>query len=164
MNTDYDPTEVNSQTVLAALGWGATQSARANVFRSYQHGKANTTLKTKYRALQLWAQFLNDSAEKQGHDAAFSADLFFSNPEGWGSTTWGLVAGFYDWLLAQGFALTTAAHRLAHIKQYARLAAQAGALDRLEAQMIYGFSPYAASEARRVDAKRKQTRIGHKKA
>jgi hypothetical protein len=54
--------------------------------------------------------------------------------------------------------------RLAHIKQYARLTAQAGALDRLEVQMIHGFSPYTMQERCTVDAKRKQTRIGHKKA
>ncbi|MCO5190419.1 MAG: hypothetical protein M9918_19790 [Anaerolineae bacterium] len=53
---------------------------------------------------------------------------------------------------------------MAHIKRNARLAAQAGALDRLEAQMIQGFSPYAMQEGRNVDIKRKQTRIGHKKA
>jgi hypothetical protein len=53
---------------------GATQSAQANRFSRSQRGKSTNTLKTQYRALQLWAQFLNDSAEKQGQDAMFSAE------------------------------------------------------------------------------------------
>jgi hypothetical protein len=81
LNAHHNPTLTTSQTVLAALGWGATQSAQAKAFSRYQRGKSQNTLKTQCRALQLWAQFLNDSAEKQGHDAAFSAESFFSGPE-----------------------------------------------------------------------------------
>jgi hypothetical protein len=40
---------------MAAIGWGATQWAQANAFSRYQRGKSNNTLKTQYRALQLWA-------------------------------------------------------------------------------------------------------------
>jgi hypothetical protein len=81
---DYDPTVVTSQTMMAALGWGAAQPAQAKAFCHYQRGNSTNTLKTQYRALQLWAQFPNDSAEKQGHESAFSAEQSFSNPAGWG--------------------------------------------------------------------------------
>jgi hypothetical protein len=53
----------NQRAVMAAIGWGATQWAQANAFSRYQRGKSENTLKTQYRALQLWAQFLSISAE-----------------------------------------------------------------------------------------------------
>jgi integrase len=73
------------------------------------------------------------------------------------------VAAFYDWLLDQGFAFTTAAHRLATVKRYAFLSAQAGILDHAESQMIRGVAPYLMKEARSVDTKRERMRIGNKK-
>ena len=76
---------------------------------------------------------------KSGSCAAFSAEQFYSTRRGGG--------GHRDWFLRSTIGYwrtdlpsTTAAHRLAHIKPNARLAAQAGALDRLEAQMIRLFA------------------------
>jgi hypothetical protein len=51
------------QTMMVELGLGAFQSAQANIFSCYQRGKSTNTRKTQYRALQMWAQFLNCSAE-----------------------------------------------------------------------------------------------------
>jgi hypothetical protein len=69
MNTDYDPTVVTFQTMMAALGWGATQPAQAKAFCHYQRGNSTNTFKTQYRALQSWAHFLNASADQLDLDA-----------------------------------------------------------------------------------------------
>ncbi|MCO5190904.1 MAG: hypothetical protein M9918_22300 [Anaerolineae bacterium] len=69
---------------MAALGWGATQSAQANAFSRHQRGKATNTLKTHYRALQLWAQFLNNSAENRRMTLHFRPKRSSPNRQGGG--------------------------------------------------------------------------------
>ena len=67
----YPAMATEQQAVMAAIGWGATQWAQANAFSRYQHGKSKITLKNHFRALELWASFLNAAADEMyGHDGA----------------------------------------------------------------------------------------------
>ena len=72
--------------------------------------------------------------------------------------TWGLVAGFAAWLLGRGYAIGTVNDRVKVVKNYCRLAMQAGALDRGEWNAIQALRSYGHTEGKRVDAGRPTTR------
>lgn len=84
-------------------------------------------------------------------------------PAAWQGVTWGLVEGFVKWLLLQGYSLATVNNRLSAVKVYARLAAKAGVIPPAEAALIREVRGYGATEGKRVDEKRPQTRLGYKK-
>jgi integrase len=78
------------------------------------------------------------------------------------------VAGFVRWQLEQGYAVAPVNVRLSTVKQYAKLAFQAGALDATQHALIRTVTGYQYKEQTRVDEKRtadgKATRIGAKEA
>ena len=87
-----------------------------------------------------------------------------SVPAAWQGVTWGLVEGYVKWLLNQGYSIATVNNRLSAIKVYTRLAAKAGVISPTEQALIREVRGYGATEGKRMDGMRDQTRIGHKKA
>jgi len=81
--------------------------------------------------------------------------------------TWGLVAGFVQWQMQQGYAIASINVRLSTVKKYAALAFQAGAIDTTEHALIRTVTGYTHNESRQVDEKRVgegiKTRKGVKK-
>lgn len=84
-------------------------------------------------------------------------------PIAWQGVTWGLVEGFVKWLLNQGYSLASVNNRLSAVKVYARLATKAGFIPPTEHALIREVRGYGATEGKRVDEVREQTRVGHKK-
>lgn len=84
-------------------------------------------------------------------------------PAAWFGVTWGLVNGFIIWLLDQGYSLASVNNRLSAVRVYARLATKAGIIPTEEAALIREVRGYGRTEGRRVNQKRKATRVGHKK-
>jgi integrase len=84
-------------------------------------------------------------------------------PEAWQGVTWGLVEGFVKWLLNQGYSVSSVNNRLSAVKVYARLATKAGVIPPTEAALIREVRGYGATEGKRVDKVREQTRVGYKK-
>jgi hypothetical protein len=82
----------------------------------------------------------------------------------WSNVNAGLVAGFVRWMLQEGYAIGSINVRLATVKVYARLAAQAGAITEEEARLIATNRGYGGKAARNMDASRVTTRKGTKKA
>ena len=86
------------------------------------------------------------------------------DPDCWRGVTWGIVAGFAEWQLKQGFAVSSVNVRLSTIKTYAGLAHKAGVIDTTEAMLIKAVTGYSRKEGKRIDEKRDVSRVGSKKA
>ena len=148
---------------LAAVGQAANRAAARHIFDDYRARRSENTLRRQDADIDLFATYLADVG------VAADSDELAVNPAVWRGMTWGLVAGFVQWQLQQGYAATSVNIRLSTIKTYAKLAFQAGALEPEEFALIRAVSGYSRKERKRVDEKRADAgiltrRTGAKKA
>lgn len=154
MNTQnlLPPTE--KSLTRTEVGEKANEWARAQVFADYLSRKTRNTLLTQRMALNSLAFFLGDA--RQGEALA-------THPEAWQGMSWGIVTGFGQWMLQEGYSTNTVNNRLSVVKTYARLAAKAGTLSADALTLIQTVSGYRREEAANLDTQRTQTRKGFKK-
>lgn len=143
---------------LAHAGGVANAYAAADVFDDYRRRKSANTRRRHDADLAAFAAYLGAA----GIDAL--PERLAIDASAWAGLTWGLVAGYRRWLLAEGYAVTTVNQRLSTVRVYARLAHQAGVIDVAEQSRIAGVTGYAHHEARRLDEDRPTARRGAKKA
>jgi len=145
---------------LAAAGRIANGIAAQNLFENYRERKAANTIRRQKADLALFADFLAVSG--------LSVGALASDPEAWRGISWGLVQGFVNWQLIQGYAVSSVNIRLSTIKTFVKLALKAGSLDSTEYALIRVVEGYSHREAIRLDEKRQAgqipTRKGCKKA
>jgi len=146
---------------VAIAGQVANHYAAADAFRDYTSRKSDNTLRAQLADLTTWRAYL--CAATNGADCP-EAETLQSDPAAWAGVTWGLVAGFVQWMLTEGYALGTVNRHLSTVKVYCRLAAQAGAIDPTQAALIRTVTGFGSKDGKRVDERRQQTRTGHKKA
>ena len=144
---------------LAVAGRVANGYAAANVFEDFLSRKADKTIATYRRGLDVFGMYLADVGV-----TGVDGECLMSNPDCWQDVTWGIVEGFVRWMLDKGYAIATINHRLTAVKIFAKLASKAGALDKLEYLQIKDVTGYGRAEAKRIDARRDVTRVGRKKA
>lgn len=151
---------LTNTNILQAMGQAANQAAAAHVFSDYQSRKSENTLRRHAGDLAAFADFLEDTGAGCG-------DLQ-SDPEAWRGITWGLVTAFLNWQLQKGYAIGTINGRLSTVKVYAKLAAQAGAIEAGDLALIQTVKGYEHKERKHINDKRKaagmDTRKGAKKA
>lgn len=137
---------------LANVGAGAALMAAATDWSIEQMSQADRTAVTEL-------------AESRGVPAEVLLGAHYCQnvPVAWHGVTWGLVNGFVVWLLGQGYSLSSINNRLSAVRVYARLATKAGIIPTDEAALIREVRGYGRTEGRRVNQKRKATRVGHKK-
>jgi integrase len=145
---------------LALAGQVANEHAARGLFADYRERKAENTRRRQDDGLALFAAYLGAA----GIAHAPAAHALAGDPAAWAGVTWGLVAGFARWLLAGGYAVGTVNGHLSTVKTYARLAMQAGALERGEYVAIRAVQGYNRTEGKRLDDGRPVARIGRKKA
>lgn len=157
-------------TTQPAAGLLANHYAAHAAFGEYAGRRSARTLTAHRGDLAAFAIFLEEAGflrlptvDRQAAILAHGAALQQSAAP-WAGVTWGLVAGFVRWMVANGYAIGTVNRRLSTVKTYAKLAAKAGAVERSELAMIKDVSGYGHKEGRHLDAKRSRTRTGHKKA
>ena len=150
----------------AIVGATADQFARAGVFADYQARRAANTLRRQRDDLATFADHL--AYVRFYADADGQAERLYSDPAAWSNVTYGLIAGFVRWMLAQGYAVGTVNLKLSTVKQYAKLAFQADALDADQHALIRTVAGFQFKEQKRVNEKRSAegaaTRKGAKKA
>lgn len=147
-------TQPIAYTSLAEAGRQANQIAGQAVFQRYLSEKSANTLKRHGRDLELFAEYLLDVGVMPEGGADFQ-----TNPLAWRGVTWGLVEGFVQWLLRQGYAISSVNARLSTVKVYAQLAARTGALDQQEGLLIQTVRGFSRTGQLNVDEQRPQTRI-----
>lgn len=145
---------------LAVAGQVANAHASGGLFADFRSRKSPHTLRRHDAALALFSCYLSAA----GIPGVPAGPALAAEPTAWQGATWGLVAGFARWLLAQGYAIGSVNGRLSTVKTYCRLAMQAGSLDRAEYVAIRAVQGYSRAEGKRVDAGRPTARVGAKKA
>lgn len=139
---------------LTAAGAMANQVAGSAIFQRYLAEKAANTIKRHSRDLELFAEYLLDVGIMPDRGADFQ-----SNPAAWQGLTWGLVEGFSQWLLQEGYAIASVNARLSTVKVYAQLAVKAGVIDRQEGLLIQSVKGFSRQGGLNVDEQRPQTRV-----
>lgn len=141
-------------TPMSDAGQVANQIAAQTLFQRYLDGKATNTIKRHARDLELFAEYLLDIGIMPDHGANFQ-----TNPDAWQGVTWGLVEGFVQWLLQEGYAIASVNARLSTIRVYSQMAVKAGSLDRQEGLLIQSIKGLSRQGALNIDERRDQTRI-----
>jgi integrase len=138
------------------IGQIANQYAAQNAFSNYQQRLATNTLRRQQADLDVFASYLAQAGEVR--------EGLMINPQMWEGITHGLVEGFVEWMLQQGYAIGTVNLKLSTIKVYCKLALKAGVISSEECGQINMVTGYRHAHGRNVDQKREVTRIGDKKA
>lgn len=149
---------VQSYSVIDA-GLVASDVASRSTMQDYTQRKATNTLRSHSADLATFSCYLNAT----GVSNYPTAKAMQSDPSAWRGVTWGLLSGFVQWMLKQGFALGTINRKLSTAKTYAALACQAGVIQSGELTLIKSVRGFAPKEFSRVDEKRTTARIGSKK-
>ncbi len=143
---------------LAEAGKCADQFTADSTFVRYRERKAPDTIRRHRADLELFTAYL-----QQIPGLATVGELY-SDPVAWFGMTKGLVEGFVQWQLQQGYAIGSVNMRLSTVKLYCKLAQGAGILDEEHAAMIRTVMGYRGREGKRIDARRPIARVGDKKA
>lgn len=154
--------ETVTPAAIQQIGQAANHVASRHVFSDYRQRKAENTLRRQDADLNLFAEYLISVG------IPADSDELAVNPAAWSGITWGLVAGFVQWMLQASYATGSVNVRLSTVKAYAKLASKAGALDKLEYLQIKDVTGYSHKERKRLDEKRADAalplRKGTKKA
>ena len=124
----------------------------------YQERQATDTLRRHRADLALFTTYL-----QQIPGLSAIGDLYH-DPAAWSGMSKGLVEGFVQWQLKEGYAIGSVNMRLSTVRLYARLAQGAGTLDEQQAAMIRTVRGYRGREGKRIDTQRPVRRVGAKKA
>ena len=146
---------LNLPTALAGIA--ADAAAAARLFVRYRARLAGETRRRHDADLGCFASYLAAARVEVAGDLA-------ADPPAWSGVTWGLIAGFVEWQLQQGYAVGSINVRLSTVKTYARLATRAGAIEAEAYALIKLVPGFRHAEGKRIDAGREQTRKGAKKA
>jgi integrase len=141
-------------TNLGDAGHTANRIAGNTIFQRYLSEKSTNTIKRHARDLELFAEYLLDIGIMPEKGADFQ-----TNPNAWDGVTWGIIEGFIQWQLREGYAVSSVNARLSTVRVYAQMAVKAGAIDRQEGLLIQSVKGYSRAGGQNVDENREQTRI-----
>ena len=132
--------------VMKQAGKAANKTAARAIFERYQQARPHNTTRRQKADLALFEDFLN----------AYNVPArdLYTNPQAWRGVSHGLVMGFIEWQLREGYAIDTINVRLSTVKQYSGLAFQAGILDPSEHAQIQIVKGYKHGDKTNIDAKR----------
>ncbi|MBK9051448.1 MAG: site-specific integrase [Chloroflexi bacterium] len=140
-------------TPLAIAGQAANRAAGESLFQRYLQEKSLNTIKRHARDLELFAEYLIDARIPLVNGANFQEE-----PLAWQGVTWGIIKGFVQWLLQEGYAIASINARLSTVRTYAQMAVKAGAVDRQEGLLIQTVKGFSRQGGLNIDTRRPQTR------
>lgn len=145
-------------TLVDRVGELANEYAGGHVFSDYLRRRAANTIRSQSYDLVTFSEYLSHCLIDVDPDA------LQSNPQAWEFLTWGLVAGYLDWLLEKGFSIGTINRRLSTVRVYARLGALAGYVAQAEYDRLSLVRGFSAKDGANADEQRSIVRRGSKKA
>jgi integrase len=159
---DTAPLTLRPASSMALAGAAADHAAAQTIFARHQ-AKLSANTRRQYRVtLELWATYLKAAGLPE-----VDADTLASDPTAWAEVTWGLVDGFVQWLLGEGYAIKSINTQLATIRAYCALAHKVGTLDPVQYSRIRLVRGFARKEGRNIDSTRiqegQESRKGDKK-
>jgi len=150
----------DAAAALAAASRAADAAAAAGALARYRAGLAPSTLRAHAADLATWVRYLAAVGVTPPPDPARLAD----DAAAWRGVSVGLVAGFVEWLLREGYALASVNRRLATVRAYLTQAAAAGALPADLPGLLRSVRGLGGRQGRRRAAARPVTRRSPKKA
>ncbi len=147
--------------VLTVMGEVANRAAAAGVFDRYHQEQTVATVKRHGQSLRSFGRFLELAAGEFGVELD-NLD-FQQDPVAWGPISWGLVQGFKQWMLNEGYAVGTINKKLDAVRVYASMAQQAGVVSADECLRIRSVRGIAYKTAKNINMGRTKTRISGKK-
>jgi len=146
------------RAILDKLGTFANVVAAQNELNEYQKTKSEHTLRRQRTDVALFDTYLNTGAKESGLLSAQAAlHVSCDDLATWQGVNHGLVQGFVNWQLSEGYRTGSINVRLATIRVYCKLAAKAGHIKPDVYTLIKTVEGYRASDARRIDEKRAVT-------
>ena len=145
---------------LAGAASAADVVAARAAFAAYRARLADETRRRHDADLGCFASFLASAGAILPGDITGSIS---TDPASWVGITWGLVAAFVEWQLAEGYAIGSINVRLSTVKVYAKLATKAGSIPPEEYALVNLVAGFRHREGVRLDRGREQTRKGTKK-
>lgn len=140
------------------IGVIANEIAAAHAFSDYQARLAKRTKRRQRNDLTLFASYLDLCGI---HTAA---EALMTDITAWHPITHGLVSGFLRYQLQAGYAIGSINVRLATVKRYCGVAAEAHVIDSAASGLIAKIKGYSHKDGRNIDKERPVTRLGAKKA
>ncbi len=141
---------------LEVAGYAANTAAKQGLLEEYQRTVTVQTIRRQKADIALFRKYLDEGAIPSG-------DLL-STIEAWQGMTWGIIKGFREWMVREGYAMGSINVRLSTIKMYAGIAFASGIINEEEVQRIRAVKGFRGNEADNIDEKREKTRVGYKKA
>jgi integrase len=135
---------------LARAAQVADELSKEDAFKEYHATCSDNSRRAQHDALALFSTYLAEAGVTR------SADDLYSDAEAWRGMSHGLLKGFRAWLLKQGYRVSTVNHRLAIVRQYCRLAKDAGVIDEDGLDLIMTVKGYAPKHARNIDKDRER--------
>lgn len=134
----------------------ANQAACKTLLVRYQQEKSHETLRRQSYDIDQFEKYLAEV----GHVANGMKDDLSS----WSDVSYGIISGFQQWQLLQGYSIGSVNVRMATIRAYCDLANQAEYISQDEIVKIRGIKNIGRKSGRNVDEKRPVQRIGKKKS
>lgn len=141
------------------LAQQADAAHAAGAFAAYLDEQSQNTRRAIAADLGAFVAFLAAA----GHTDPPTAAELETTPAAWSGVSHGLIAAFKQWTLTEGYAIATANRRLATVKTFVRLAAEAGAIDEIETLRIGRVKTISRKAARNIDAQRAEQEIAARK-
>lgn len=159
MRNELSTTVISGEIVkgytMAEAGQAANQAATAGTFQKALAELSANTRKSYQEDLRTWADYLTSA----GVDIA-DCD-FYQSSECWRGVTHGLVDGFKEWMLKEGFSIASVNRRLSCVRKFCTLAAAAGVITGDVLSLIQTVRTIRKSRGIERDKERDQTRIEH---
>ena len=156
-------TELTVHHDFAEVSQVADTYARKARVAAYAAEMSDNTWRSKQAAMRVFAQYLATLPT-----SAPTAEDLLTQPESWAHISFGLVASFKEWMLAQGYSVGTVNSRLTSVRTLAHLAFEAGHLKVEQATLIAGVKSISRGGGMNLDAARVAdgvpVRVGAKKA
>ena len=103
------------------IGQLANQYAAQSVFQNYQDKQAHNTRRRHQTDLALFSQYLSNAGMN------IETNELLNSPDAWKHITHGLVEGFVQWMIREGYSIGSVNVRLFTVRLYCKLSVKADA-------------------------------------
>src|SRR5260370_29377869 len=133
---------------LARAAAAADRASRTDAFASYHAEQTENTRVAQQAALACFSTYLAAAGVQR------TAAALYEDALAWRGMSHGLLKGFRQWMLQQGYRIGTLNTRLAILRQYCHLANEAGVIVDEDLELLLAVKGYSAKTGRNLDAER----------
>jgi hypothetical protein len=135
---------------LVAAGLAADHASKEDTLKLYHASLSENTVIAQHQALQLFSDFLKAAGVTR------QVSGLYQDAQAWRGMSEGLAKGFRTWLVNAGYRIGSINHRLAVIRQYCRLAHDAGVIPDETYDLILTVKGFSARAGINIDRDRER--------